>query len=56
MSPKEFVKLVANMRDVQKWYFSTRDKSVIHQSKKLERQVDKAIAEIKHGQKELFKS
>lgn len=46
MSIKELAKLVRNMRAKQKEYFRTRQLSVIEQSKRLEKQVDAAVAEI----------
>ena len=37
---KEFIELVREMRNAQKEYFKTRDKSVLLKSKELERKVD----------------
>ena len=41
----DFEKLVKEMRDAQKTYFRTRDASVLQSSKRLEREVDKYIAD-----------
>lgn len=38
-----FMKLVAEMRDVQKGYFQTRDPALIPRAKTLEAAVDRAI-------------
>ena len=54
MTPKEFIRKVAFMREAQQLYFEKRDKSVLHDAKKLEREVDKAIKEINDTQKQLF--
>ena len=40
MTDKEFIDLVEKMRAKQKEYFATRDRAVLQESKKLERQVD----------------
>lgn len=45
MEYKEFVSLVAQMRANQKTYFKTRAYDVLNESKRLERLVDKAIAD-----------
>lgn len=41
--PCKFVELVARMRNAQREYFKTRDREVLSQSKKLEKQVDQYI-------------
>lgn len=43
MKPKQFFDLVSEMRKKQKQYFATRDKSVLVESKNLERRVDEEI-------------
>lgn len=40
----EFIELVREMRNAQKEYFKTRDKSVLLKSKELERKVDSFLA------------
>ena len=40
MESNEFIKLVAQMREAQRNYFKTRDRSWLGKSKALERQVD----------------
>lgn len=50
---KDFIELVKKMRDAQKEYFRTRDKVVLAESKKLEKQVDNRINELQN-QTELF--
>ena len=39
----EFCELVKQMREAQKRYFRTRDANDLNESKRLEREVDKAI-------------
>jgi hypothetical protein len=39
----EFEILVQQMRKAQKDYFATRDKSILEQSKKIEKQVDEYL-------------
>ena len=48
MTAKEFFTLVAQMRNAQKLYFRTRDKSDLQASKKLEKQVDDEIRRVEH--------
>jgi hypothetical protein len=43
MSTEEFIKLVVEMRQLQQLYFKTRTKSVLKQSKEIERQVDEYL-------------
>ena len=43
MNIEEFAKLVKKMRDAQKMYFKTRDSKVLSESKRLEKEVDKAV-------------
>lgn len=45
MTPDEIVKLAKEMRDAQKSYFKTRSSGDLDKSKRLERQLDKAIDE-----------
>ena len=45
MSEDEFYALVAEMRAKQNEYFRTRDANVLNECRKLERQVDRAIAD-----------
>jgi hypothetical protein len=46
MTNTEFIDLVAQMRTAQKSYFRTRSKTILEQSKALERQVDAAIVQL----------
>lgn len=39
----DFVGLVARMRRAQKWWFRLRDHAALEESKRLEREVDRAI-------------
>lgn len=41
----EFIELVREMRNAQKEYFKTRDKSVLLKSKELERKVDSFLTQ-----------
>lgn len=52
MTHEEFVALVKSMRDAQKTYFKTRRFSDMELSKNLERQVDAAIKEIRHPERQ----
>ena len=52
MTAKEFFILVVQMRNAQKLYFRTRDKSDLQASKKLEKQVDDEIRRVEHLQVE----
>jgi len=54
MTYEKFILLVEQMRDAQVKYFQTRDKTVLARSKSLERQVDKAIEELKSLQQKLL--
>lgn len=45
MSENEFYELVARMRAKQKEYFRTKDLNALNESKRLEREVDKALLE-----------
>lgn len=54
MESKEFVKLVAQMREAQRNYFRTRDHSWLDKSKALERQVDNQIMVMNNPQQDLF--
>lgn len=44
-----FEKLVRDMRAAQKKYFKTRDRAVLEESKRLEREVDKYLEERSKG-------
>ena len=44
-----FEKLVRDMRAAQKKYFKTRDRTVLEESKRLEREVDKYLEERSKG-------
>jgi len=46
MTAKEFFMLVVQMRNAQKQYFRTRDKSDLQASKQLEKQVDDEIRRV----------
>ena len=52
MTAKEFFTLVVQMRNAQKLYFRTRDKSDLQASKKLEKQDDDEIRRVEHLQVE----
>lgn len=43
LSEREFIDLVSRMRELQREYFRTRDRSTLVRSKDLERQVDAHI-------------
>ena len=45
----KFEKLVRDMRAAQKKYFKTRDRAVLEESKRLEREVDKYLEERSKG-------
>ena len=46
----EFEDLVRRMRDAQKRYFRTRSRYALAESKELEREVDKRLADLDDGQ------
>ena len=48
---EDLVKLVKEMREAQKEYFRTRDKSMLQRSKELEKAVDKYISEYNQPKK-----
>lgn len=50
MTAKEFFMLVVQMRNAQKQYFRTRDKSDLQASKQLEKQVDDEIRRVERLQ------
>ena len=50
---EEFCDLVKRMRHAQKTYFRTRDRDVLREAQRLEREVDKALEERQYG-KDLF--
>lgn len=52
MTPSEFRDLAKRMREAQREYFRTRDRVVLDESKRLEREVDAELAA--DGQRELF--
>ena len=54
MDLKQFAELVAIMRHSQKEYFRTRSNDALSESKRLERKVDLALAEIETPRKGLF--
>jgi hypothetical protein len=54
MDHEQFAKLVAEMRQAQTEYFRTRSTTALEQSKRLERQVDKALQELADKQGKLF--
>lgn len=47
MNAREFFFLVANMRNAQKRYFETKDRSVFRAARKLENEVDAEINRVK---------
>jgi hypothetical protein len=53
-SAADILKLVKEMRDVQKQYFRTRKFDVLHEAQHLETRVDKALAEFEGGQTKMF--
>ena len=53
MSQAQFILLVRDMRNAQKNYFRTRDKIVLEESKRLEREVDAVIKQYLTPQMEL---
>ena len=52
MTAKDFFTLVVQMRNAQKLYFRTRDKSDLQAAKKLEKHVDDEIRRVEHLQVE----
>ena len=46
---RDFIRLVSDMRSAQKEYFRTRDKTVLQNSKMLEKSVDAMLATLKQG-------
>lgn len=54
MTYDKFVELVKKMRKAQRDYFATRDRCILDDSKRLERQVDKVIVNNEVGQDDLF--
>ena len=46
--------LVEQMRNAQKEYFRTRSNSALHESKRLEKKLDRCVAMVLDGQKDLF--
>lgn len=50
----EFVMRVAEMRDAQRKYFKTRDYADLDKSKKLEREVDKMLADFASKQQAML--
>ncbi len=54
MTPEEFMVLVTKMRDAQKAYFKHRSSDLLLESKDLERQVDKEMADHHDKQRNLF--
>lgn len=57
MDAREFVELVGQMRAAQKAYFrkDTRTQEVLEESRRLERSVDKALAEMRDDRPSLFR-
>lgn len=47
MNAREFFYLVAQMREAQKNYFSTRDRVVFRAARKLENEVDREIERVR---------
>lgn len=54
MAPADFMDLVARMRDAQRRYFKTRSRDDLEESKRLEREVDRATAAAADDQGKLF--
>lgn len=53
-SLNEFVELVRLMRDKQKWYFKTRDRQILVESKRLEEQVDRMLERLAPSDRQLM--
>lgn len=47
MNARDFFYMVAEMREVQKAYFETKDKHVFRAARKLENEVDKEIRRVR---------
>lgn len=43
MTPDDFRALVRRMRDAQRRYFRTRDRAILEEAQRIEREVDAAI-------------
>lgn len=54
MTEKEIIRLAEKMRRAQKDYFATRSRSVLNESKALERQLDEAILDYNHQNPQLL--
>ena len=54
MTYEQFVAKVSEMRNAQKSYFRTRSAAFLDKSKRLEREVDKAVADFYDTQGDLF--
>ncbi len=54
MTYSQFVEKVSQMRNAQRSYFRTRSHELLEQSKRLEREVDKAIDAFYNPQGDLF--
>lgn len=46
MTPKQFLDLVARMREEQKKFFRTKSQTALNESKRLEQEVDREIARV----------
>lgn len=53
LNMKDFVDLVAQMREKQKFYFKTRDRQVMLDSKRLESEVDKMLEKFRMAEDQL---
>jgi len=49
MTPDDFRELVRRMRAAQKRYFASRDRAVLAEAQRLEREVDAALAQSTGG-------
>lgn len=54
MTLDEFAALVQKMRNSQREYFRTKSGTALEESKRLEREVDKALQKLKDKQREMF--
>jgi hypothetical protein len=54
MNYGEFIQLVERMRNAQREYFRTKSPTALESSKRLEREVDQAIARERSGQRTMF--
>ncbi len=51
---RDFVRVVADMRQCQRRYFQTRDRDVLQEAKRLEREVDALVERFRAEPKDTF--